>query len=217
MNFQPIYTKLATACCIALLQLLTIQSHAQCTTLICEDNVQVWTNSDCDATINPYFLIVNQNQCSGPKEFLFYENGVSLGDTIPNAEDYIGQTLDVWVKHKWSNKTCWGTVTIMDKKAPHIACESMRIKCTEETDVPTLGEPEAHDNCTAVASLTYTDEVIDFGCGEQGFEGYFAPENWMITTTNGDGGVDVTGAPNRAGTRGKHVSAQCDASVCDGF
>ena len=206
MNIQPIYTKLATACCIGLFQLIATHVSAQCTTLICEENVQVWTNSDCDATINPYYLIVNQNQCSGPKIFEFFDNGVSLGDTIADAQDYIGQTLDVWVKHKWSNKTCWGTVTIMDKKPPVIACENMRIKCTEDFDVPNLGEPEAHDNCTAVESLTYTDEVIDFGCGQQGFEGFFDPTNWMVTTSNGDGGVDVTGAPNSVIMQGADAS-----------
>ncbi|MEM7571842.1 MAG: hypothetical protein AAF433_03025 [Bacteroidota bacterium] len=34
------------------------------------------------------------------------------------------------------------------------------------------------------------------GCKHQGWQGYFALDNWYQTTSSGDGGVDVTEAPN---------------------
>ena len=188
-----------------ILQIISTSLTAQCTSLICEDNVIVSMNQNCEGTINPYFLIVNQNQCGGPKEHQFYQNGVALGDTL-DGPSYIGETLDFWVKHKWSGNECWGTVTIVDSKGPQIDCQNLKIKCTEDYDINSLGEPFAQDNCTNVESMYHEDELIDFGCGEYGFEGYFAPDNWCVTTTNGDGGVDVTGAPNSVLVEGANSS-----------
>lgn len=41
-----------------------------------------------------------------------------------------------------------------------------------------------------------TTTYYDLGCKHQGLGGYFAPDRWYKTTDFGDGGVDVTEAPN---------------------
>lgn len=41
-----------------------------------------------------------------------------------------------------------------------------------------------------------TTTYYDLGCKHQGWAGYFAPQRWYKTADFGDGGVDVTEAPN---------------------
>ena len=52
-----------------------------------------------------------------------------------------------------------------------------------------------HSNIT-LKTLTYTDEYFRLGCTATGFQGYFSPSRWQAEHEKGDGGVDVTGAPN---------------------
>ncbi|MEM6396096.1 MAG: hypothetical protein AAF741_07090 [Bacteroidota bacterium] len=55
---------------------------------------------------------------------------------------------------------------------------------------------------TSVASAAYEQLLSDqsiyyvLGCKHQGWSGYFALDNWYETVRSGDGGVDVTEAPN---------------------
>ena len=44
--------------------------------------------------------------------------------------------------------------------------------------------------------LHYSDNYYKLGCTVQGFKGYFNMSNWTDNKEYGDGGVDVTGAPN---------------------
>lgn len=48
----------------------------------------------------------------------------------------------------------------------------------------------------AQTSLSYQDQYFKLGCAVSGFKEYFAPSRWTVAKINGDGGVDVTGAPN---------------------
>ncbi|MCB9296738.1 MAG: hypothetical protein H6559_27015 [Lewinellaceae bacterium] len=67
------------------------------------------------------------------------------------------------------------------------------VSCLGSQDVvpPVVYAP---DNTTA--SLTYQDQQFKLGCAVSGFQEYFAPSRWAAVKINGDGGVDVTGAPN---------------------
>lgn len=47
-----------------------------------------------------------------------------------------------------------------------------------------------------IQNLNYSDQYTDLSCQLQGFGGYFRPANWSVRKIYGDGGVDVTGAPN---------------------
>jgi hypothetical protein len=67
------------------------------------------------------------------------------------------------------------------------------VSCQEEWQAPppVLSYPLSD-------SITYTfeDQYFPLSCQSQGWQGYFAWSNWTYATRQGDGGVDVTGAPN---------------------
>jgi hypothetical protein len=50
--------------------------------------------------------------------------------------------------------------------------------------------------------LRFEDEYFALGCKHEGFTGYFAAGRWSAKMLNGDGGVDVTGAPNVVSVEG---------------
>jgi len=54
----------------------------------------------------------------------------------------------------------------------------------------------AVDNCAEVMTFFHQDTTIELGCGTMGFQEYFTPSSWTACLPNGDGGVDVTGAPD---------------------
>ncbi len=53
--------------------------------------------------------------------------------------------------------------------------------------------------CDPLAKIEFADDFYDLNCQQQGLKGYFAPTEWLVAQENkreGDGGVDVTGAPD---------------------
>jgi hypothetical protein len=190
---------------VANCQLPTANLMAQCTSLECNQNVTLALKNDCKGSINSYFLLANPLACGGPSTMEYYDqDGNFLGDTL--NESHLGMTVDAYIHHTWTGLSCVGTVNVVDGRPPEIDCENYNLKCTEDYSVATLGMPIATDNCSSVASLSHEDEIIDLGCGMQGFQGYFDPSNWVVTAANGDGGVDVTGAPNAVLVEGANSS-----------
>lgn len=170
--------------------------RGQCYTLICNQNVQLSLGNDCTGSVNPFYMIQNNWSCQGPMAMVYYDQwGNTVGNTV--TSDYLGQTLSVHVTHNWTGLTCWGSVYVTDKKKPVITTGNVTLNCTEDPSVAALGEATATDNCSSAVTLSHQDTVLDFGCGYTGFAGYFAPSNWEVCLiNNGDGGVDVSGAPN---------------------
>ena len=67
------------------------------------------------------------------------------------------------------------------------------VSCLETlTPIP----PVAVASCGAAVTLSYEDQYYNLGCSVSGFQGYFALSHWAVSKIKGDGGVDVTGAPN---------------------
>jgi hypothetical protein len=194
------------------LTLLSFDARAQCYEFECFENEELAMTSDCIGTRNPGLLLVNPTFCVwGPKELTFYSpTGEEIGDSL--GVEYLDMTLVYKLLNVWTGDECYGTVTVVDRRGPDIECENINIACTESYDPASIGTPNAVDNCTSVTSLIHSDEVIDFGCGEQGFTGYFSPENWneCILGSTGDGGVDVTGAPNSISVEGADNSPVSD-------
>ncbi len=71
--------------------------------------------------------------------------------------------------------------------------EHQAVSCLKQQEV---APPVATAPGNAQASLSYQDQYFKLGCAVSGFNEYFAPSRWTVATINGDGGVDVTGAPN---------------------
>ena len=182
--------------------------NGQCTTLICAQNVQFSLGNDCTGSVNAVNMIQNYWSCQGPLTLTYYDVwGSPLGSTLTSAQ--LGQTVSVHVKHNWTNLTCWGTVYVKDGKKPTITTVNQTLNCTEDSSPAALDPPSVTDKCSPASAITlsHQDTVIDFGCGYTGFAGYFAPSNWQTCLTNtGDGGVDVSGAPNSVLVEGANSS-----------
>ena len=191
----------------AAFSLLPIVLNGQCNELICNQNVEVKLNDDCIGAANAYFLLANFWSCSGPTTMEYFDQ---YGTPLPNNEvngSHLGQTITVHATSDWYNHDCWGTIQVVDQKKPTIEIDHITLNCTADTSVPAVGEPTVYDNCSNNILVTYADSTIDFGCGYTGFAGYFDPSNWDVClVNNGDGGVDVTGAPDNILVEGANNS-----------
>ena len=79
---------------------------------------------------------------------------------------------------------------------PKLKADHYSIFCLDYAN-HNLKQPVFDSECSpSITDLSYSDEYIDLNCSMEGFENYFSPSQWTISKINGDGGVDVTGAPN---------------------
>ncbi len=79
---------------------------------------------------------------------------------------------------------------------PVFAIEHLTFNCLEALAVDQLPFPNVYSTCGQIVELDYVDEYFDLGCHVNGFDGWFKKDNWIQSKIKGDGGVDVTGAPN---------------------
>lgn len=78
-----------------------------------------------------------------------------------------------------------------------------------------LAADESQNELYTSAITTRTTTYYDLGCKHQGLGGYFAPDRWSKTIDFGDGGVDVTEAPNSKvveGATGDRLIVQTESS-----
>lgn len=68
--------------------------------------------------------------------------------------------------------------------------------CLEKFSAENVSQPLIYSSCGPIQSTAFQDEYLDLGCSSNGFTGYFMTPNWQSSKIKGDGGVDVTGAPN---------------------
>lgn len=78
-----------------------------------------------------------------------------------------------------------------------------QVYCLEQSTPQASFTPTIHSTSENNYRLTYTDQQFDLK-ETTGFNGYFAPARWQKTF--GDGGVDVTGAPNVALVEGANAA-----------
>ena len=102
-------------------------------TLVCNDNLNialndVQNNSNCELELTADMVLEGPSNCE--EEYvvrIFDANGQNLGNVInPN---FVGLVLDYQVQHIASLNSCWGTITIEDKTAPHINCFDYSVAC----------------------------------------------------------------------------------------
>ena len=67
------------------------------------------------------------------------------------------------------------------------------IYCLDDFDAQNFPKPI---ELGGMSTSSFQEAVIELGCNFHGFSGYFTPSNWLVSKIKGDGGVDVTGAPN---------------------
>ncbi len=79
---------------------------------------------------------------------------------------------------------------------PVFSFNHILLNCLEALEVDELPMPNVYSQCGNIADLSYVDEYFEIGCHVKGFDNWFQKDNWIQSKIKGDGGVDVTGAPN---------------------
>jgi hypothetical protein len=59
----------------------------------------------------------------------------------------------------------------------------------------------------SIQTISYQDQYFQLGCTFSGFQEYFSPSRWRESYEKGDGGVDVTGAPNSVLVEGANIAS----------
>ena len=70
----------------------------------------------------------------------------------------------------------------------------------------TSGQPTVSQACDLTVELASDDQYHMLGCQAEGLTNYFAKDRWSIAKIKGDGGVDVTGAPNSILVEGANIA-----------
>ncbi len=68
--------------------------------------------------------------------------------------------------------------------------------CVDASSAETFPEPIIEKSCARASLELLNTKQYPLGCQQEGWIDYFTPANWEVYKINGDGGVDVTGAPN---------------------
>ena len=138
--------------------------------IACNDHVSISLNAEGQAFITP------QNVLEGLYDFDFFQVEVfdNQGFNLGNLMDCnnIGQQLTYQATDVCSGVSCWGTLTIEDKLAPSLFCETVAYTCGGNNFDPEFLEnelgileaiPDHSDNCGHV-NLKYVDEFHDLPC-----------------------------------------------------
>ncbi len=198
-SFSYKETLLKVAVVFILIFTLCIASNAQpCSSMVCRSSLNVSLGPDCTAGITPSMLLVGPANCPAIGTVVIMNGAgvpIPTGATITGA--YIGQTLTAKFTQQWGN-SCWTTLNIEDKLGPNINCQDVTINCLENPAPSNIGTPAVVDNCGTVSNVSYTDNVMNFGCAgggatmsTMGFAGQFAPNTWntVLTPTTSPSGV----------------------------
>ncbi len=156
--------------------ILNVQSTP---TLVCNDNLNISVNSDCEVTLNADMLIEDPIE---PEDFYIISLKDQFGNVIPTMtlnSAYIGQTIEYSVEYECGGNSCWGYITIEDKQIPDLEPGSSIVDCRADTAPTTSTLPipagvtafqsgdvfflENFDQCSNV-TLSYEDDVVDNGC-----------------------------------------------------
>ncbi|KAA3622218.1 MAG: hypothetical protein DWQ02_26445 [Bacteroidetes bacterium] len=79
--------------------------------------------------------------------------------------------------------------------ALHYQANHSEVFCSDDWEESKIDKPFVISECGSPAYLAgYEERYYEFG-NEKGFQGYFEIDKWKASRINGDGGVDVTGAP----------------------
>lgn len=73
----------------------------------------------------------------------------------------------------------------------NISCETTATLLDKAQTAPVFSSP-----CDLPLEITSSEAQFALGYAYHGFTGYFAPARWQAIKNKGDGGVDVTGAPD---------------------
>ncbi len=152
---------------------------------VCKDTVNISLDENCTAVVTPDLILKGVYNYS---DFEVIIKDQSTGLVIPSnpvvSSAYKGKFLEVSIKHRCSNNSCWGILRIEDKLKPLITCRNFTVACDGNYSVAALGFPKPnplapnpvlsgtntytanssyYDNCGAV-TLKYSDRISHVDC-----------------------------------------------------
>ncbi len=184
---------------------MAIKTNAQpCAGLACKGSINVSLGDQGTAQVTPSMVMATVVGCPALGTVNVMDgSGNSIGSTVNCS--HIGQTLNAKFTHQNGN-SCWSAIKVEDKLGPKIDCKDITVSCIESATVAVTNPPTVKDNCTPVVSLTHTETVSNFDCGNMNIYGFNGPyEMWKWTTktpNGGNGTVDQSLMPNQITVKG---------------
>ncbi len=92
----------------------------------------------------------------------------------------------------------------------------LAVNCLDPIALSALPHPQVQDISGQIAGLSAEDQYFSLASASQKWTDYFAVSRWEIVRIKGDGGVDVTGAPNAIlveGANSARVSVNAESIV----
>lgn len=89
---------------------------------------------------------------------------------------------------------------------PQIVGKHLQLFYRDRNDLPNIGQPKVTHSCDASVEVHSDEQYHMLGCLSEGFTNYFAIDRWSVAKIKGDGGVDVTGAPNSILVEGANIA-----------
>lgn len=89
---------------------------------------------------------------------------------------------------------------------PQIAGQHFQLFYRDMDLLKKSGHPTVAQDCASAVELTSEDQYHMLGCQAEGLTNYFALDRWSSVKIKGDGGVDVTGAPNSMLVEGANIA-----------
>lgn len=115
----------------------------------------------------------------------FYRAGLILWFMIALATDVFSAKISNFTSVQKNIPGC----------ALHYQANHSEVFCSDDWEESKIDKPFVISECGSPAYLAgYEERYYEFG-NEKGFQGYFEIDKWKASRINGDGGVDVTGAP----------------------
>lgn len=126
---DPINPALTASCCFT----VTVNENPNTTqNLTCNDNVQISLDENCSATIGADMILEGGPYgCFDTRYTVMVLSpvGQPLGNVV--TDNHInGSPWTVKVTDNQTGQSCWGSVTVEDKIAPVVLCESYNLPCT---------------------------------------------------------------------------------------
>jgi len=134
--------------------------------IACNSHIYVSLGDDCKAGLTPDMILEGVADADLTKFMVNIIDGPNAGTdtvTLADLDDRIRvEVIDTSIT---PNNKCWGYVTVEDKIAPILECETMTILCNTSTDPSVIGgQPTTTDACAGGVTFTYADVTENFSC-----------------------------------------------------
>jgi len=144
--------------------------HVESCGLACSSNgINIGIDDECSAFIRPEILLEGDVRDCLDNYYVVLSDPANNNAPIPNpiGKRYIGKTIQAQVFElgRDADNSCWGTITIEDKKPPVIICPEIdTINCHLPDPIKDISA-WVEDACSSFTIEKRNVEIEDFSCG----------------------------------------------------